>query len=666
MFFDGNFKNRRPINLGGINTTYNPTSVAKKDLLKHTEEERIKRELLRRKLEAAIRIQAFFRSKMCIRQWAIQERKTWDQTIQHHESLYLTLLPTDVFISLCRALVFFFKTSEDSDRLIKLIEFSDSNSLPSQLLTHPALFRKLVLHIFWSLNNVSVPKNETQISFLLSLAQHHPSLLHSSEFIFPFEQYLRLLLSKGSCSNESTSLDTKHPPLLPKSLPSLLILIASMHPQSFLRRIVPLPGLMDVFSPTYLKFLRNNFPLLSLLKASEVVYPTSSFSKDFSVTVFLNNFIALSSHQLSLQPFASWAVPYFNLLHRFFKAIPKSDTSFFKDFMEQEHFTFLLNAFSHLPKDAFSVGCDILALFLTHVPLARSPLVVLSITTLPSTLYRHCLMEKQASFSLSHLVKDEGYMNALFVVSDLMYRSISTLPDVDFLSQTHLLPLPDLVQFVSHLKSLVFNILFQSWNAHEHVLKTLVALLQQIHSKRSFLTLCASSDYWLTTEINADVFLAQALTEMPPSRDPSSFISPSQRVLLEIPFVVPFQHRVRLFRHYIAMDRTRFRSSHSLFSDARRFEIRRDHLFEDSFQHFHKMGNNDLKNKITILFVNEFGVPEEGIDGGGVFKEFLNEFVSFFPFNRLRFIYLFFHLFLFFFSLFKKNGAKTVSSKMLS
>lgn len=31
----------------------------------------------------------------------------------------------------------------------------------------------------------------------------------------------------------------------------------------------------------------------------------------------------------------------------------------------------------------------------------------------------------------------------------------------------------------------------------------------------------------------------------------------------------------------------------------------------------------DLKGKVAISFVDEFGLHEAGIDGGGVFKEFL-------------------------------------------
>ncbi|KAF8226991.1 hypothetical protein L208DRAFT_1166188, partial [Tricholoma matsutake] len=37
---------------------------------------------------------------------------------------------------------------------------------------------------------------------------------------------------------------------------------------------------------------------------------------------------------------------------------------------------------------------------------------------------------------------------------------------------------------------------------------------------------------------------------------------------------------------------------------------------------FDKLGEADLKALVEISFIDQFGVEEVGIDGGGVFKEF--------------------------------------------
>ena len=44
---------------------------------------------------------------------------------------------------------------------------------------------------------------------------------------------------------------------------------------------------------------------------------------------------------------------------------------------------------------------------------------------------------------------------------------------------------------------------------------------------------------------------------------------------------------------------------------------------EDSFAALHALGPR-LKGRVMIRFVDETGLPEAGIDGGGLFKEFMN------------------------------------------
>ncbi|RVW71614.1 E3 ubiquitin-protein ligase UPL6 [Vitis vinifera] len=54
-----------------------------------------------------------------------------------------------------------------------------------------------------------------------------------------------------------------------------------------------------------------------------------------------------------------------------------------------------------------------------------------------------------------------------------------------------------------------------------------------------------------------------------------------------------------------------------------RFRIRRDHILEDAFNQLSVLSEDDLRGLIRISFVNEFGVEEAGIDGGGIFKDFM-------------------------------------------
>ncbi|KAJ1979654.1 ubiquitin-protein ligase (E3) [Dimargaris verticillata] len=95
-------------------------------------------------------------------------------------------------------------------------------------------------------------------------------------------------------------------------------------------------------------------------------------------------------------------------------------------------------------------------------------------------------------------------------------------------------------------------------------------------------------------------------------------------ILETIPFVVKFESRVHLFREFIrqdyqVLDGSDWSSGHP----ALHATIRRDHVFEDGFNQLNPLGSQ-LRRRIGIGFVDQFGMHEAGIDGGGVFKEFFN------------------------------------------
>ncbi|KAF5134444.1 putative E3 ubiquitin protein ligase [Metarhizium anisopliae] len=103
-------------------------------------------------------------------------------------------------------------------------------------------------------------------------------------------------------------------------------------------------------------------------------------------------------------------------------------------------------------------------------------------------------------------------------------------------------------------------------------------------------------------------------------------MGPKLEILKHMPFAVPFETRVKIFRQFINLDRIR-QDGNSPFGPAHPFsrhyaKIRRGRLFEDAFNQFYQIGDG-LKDTIQITFVDQFDTPEAGIDGGGVTKEFL-------------------------------------------
>ncbi|KAF9974745.1 hypothetical protein BGZ73_001800 [Actinomortierella ambigua] len=102
-------------------------------------------------------------------------------------------------------------------------------------------------------------------------------------------------------------------------------------------------------------------------------------------------------------------------------------------------------------------------------------------------------------------------------------------------------------------------------------------------------------------------------------------LSPRLGVLNNIPFVIRFEDRIAIFRAFVESDQERTPWAFAFMHQSRAV-IRRDHVFEDGFDHLNPLGSK-LKGKVSISFVDQYGIPEAGIDGGGVFKEFLTSLV---------------------------------------
>lgn len=106
-------------------------------------------------------------------------------------------------------------------------------------------------------------------------------------------------------------------------------------------------------------------------------------------------------------------------------------------------------------------------------------------------------------------------------------------------------------------------------------------------------------------------------------------LGPKLEILKHMPFVVPFETRVVIFRQFISLDRVRRVGNSFIIQPFARHhaQIRRRKVFEDAYKHFYELGEG-LKDQIQITFVDRFGAPEAGIDGGGVTKEFLTSITS--------------------------------------
>uniref|UniRef100_A0A1D1Z229 HECT-type E3 ubiquitin transferase n=1 Tax=Anthurium amnicola TaxID=1678845 RepID=A0A1D1Z229_9ARAE len=98
-------------------------------------------------------------------------------------------------------------------------------------------------------------------------------------------------------------------------------------------------------------------------------------------------------------------------------------------------------------------------------------------------------------------------------------------------------------------------------------------------------------------------------------------------VISTIPHVFPFEERVQMFREFIKLDKGARRvagESTGPGSGSTEIVIRRHHIVEDGFRQLNLLGSK-LKSCFNISFVSECGLPEAGLDYGGLSKEFLTD-----------------------------------------
>lgn len=113
---------------------------------------------------------------------------------------------------------------------------------------------------------------------------------------------------------------------------------------------------------------------------------------------------------------------------------------------------------------------------------------------------------------------------------------------------------------------------------------------------------------WLLPLEESKVIMAEAMRE-----DFGKF-----NIVKRMPFCLPFEYRLNLLQKLIESDKHNNNTGFKI-------QIRRDHIFEDGLYYFRKMSEINLKANVHVYYIDEHGMQEQGIDGGGIFKEFLND-----------------------------------------
>ena len=99
----------------------------------------------------------------------------------------------------------------------------------------------------------------------------------------------------------------------------------------------------------------------------------------------------------------------------------------------------------------------------------------------------------------------------------------------------------------------------------------------------------------------------------------------ANELLTRGPSLVPFTLRVKALQEFIRQDKLRMGRSAGLdaMGGGTRVHVRRDNLVHDAFSELYTHDPHVLKGSLKIEFVDEFGLQEAGIDGGGLLKDFI-------------------------------------------
>ncbi|XP_055534265.1 ubiquitin-protein ligase E3C [Wyeomyia smithii] len=189
----------------------------------------------------------------------------------------------------------------------------------------------------------------------------------------------------------------------------------------------------------------------------------------------------------------------------------------------------------------------------------------------------------------------------------------------------------------------------QNKNVWPHLLKVCVSLLRQIHTRDLRRGFCPDG-HWTAQNLNlpldkpTDLHLSRGRRGPRPFQPIRDFtredvedgppLSTKQirsiTILREIPFVVAFNTRVGVFQGLVAADKLRTQGDLQGFLQGPSIQltVRRSHIYEDAFDKLSPINEPDLRPKFRIEMVNSAGMREAGIDGGGVFREFLSELLK--------------------------------------
>ncbi|XP_015109716.1 ubiquitin-protein ligase E3C [Diachasma alloeum] len=186
-----------------------------------------------------------------------------------------------------------------------------------------------------------------------------------------------------------------------------------------------------------------------------------------------------------------------------------------------------------------------------------------------------------------------------------------------------------------------------------HLFKATSGLLRQLHTRDLRRQFCPDG-HWITSNIPIPLDKPQDITWR--RRTNRTTYSPFQglrslsqdqeesehgpplstkeirmlTLLREVPFIVPFNDRVMVLQSLIYRDKMEHQGelTHFMQGPSIQISVRRNYLYEDALDKLSPENEPELRLKMRVQLVNSAGVEEAGVDGGGLFREFLSELLK--------------------------------------
>ncbi|KAH0457572.1 hypothetical protein IEQ34_012887 [Dendrobium chrysotoxum] len=206
------------------------------------------------------------------------------------------------------------------------------------------------------------------------------------------------------------------------------------------------------------------------------------------------------------------------------------------------------------------------------------------------------------------------------------------LDDIEFYEKQVPFTLQQQQKIASVLNTFVYNSLIHNTvQNRKPVVDAAVKCLHFLYERDCRHKFCPSS-LWVAPTGRGRIPIAAAARAHEAARlnlllgDPSTIPSMSF-VLTTVPHVFPFEERVQMFRELVKMDKVVRRAAGEVSASGLssvEIVVRRDHIVEDGFRQLNSLGPR-LKSGISVSFISECGLPEAGLDYGGLSKEFLTD-----------------------------------------